>query len=160
MAQKSAENLVKEVENSKTFHLNAFCILGIRFLLEKQSRRNLLACKIESFNKMMFRFGFSRWNGRTIAQKCGVDFFANAENKVIEIEGVWNCFSNCRKGKFKNQINYQEYICCQEYLKIFRTWSKRAIEDNGVKLEVPFLQNQLCCCWWQWTQLSWRKLVN
>jgi DNA ligase (NAD+) len=27
MAQKSAENLVKEVENSKTFHLNAFCML-------------------------------------------------------------------------------------------------------------------------------------
>ncbi|MES2578604.1 MAG: NAD-dependent DNA ligase LigA [Bacteroidota bacterium] len=140
MAQKSAENLVKGVENSKNipFERVLFAI-GIRFVGETVAKKlakhykNIDALRQATLMDLILVDEI----GERIAQSV-IDFFENQENRIIierlksfgvQFEIVEHINPNAT-----NKLSGKTFIVSGVFEKFSRDDLKKAIEDNGGKV--------------------------
>jgi len=140
MAQKSAENLVKGVENSKSIPFESVLFaLGIRFVGETVAKKlakhykNIDALQRATLMDLILVDEI----GERIAQSV-IDFFENDENKIIiermknygvQFEVVEKVNPNATE-KFIGKI----FVVSGVFSTFSRDELKKAIEDNGGKV--------------------------
>ncbi|MSP84253.1 MAG: DNA ligase (NAD(+)) LigA [Flavobacteriaceae bacterium] len=140
MAQKSAENLVKGVENSKTVPFeNVLFALGIRFVGETVAKKlakhykNIDALSKSSFMDLVLVHEI----GERIALSV-IDFFKNQINKEIieqlKVQGVQFEIIEKTNLNATNKLAGKTFVISGIFEKFSRDDLKRAIEDNGGKL--------------------------
>jgi DNA ligase (NAD+) len=140
MAQKSAENLVKGVENSKNIPFeNVLFALGIRFVGETVAKKlakhykNIDALEQASLMDLVLVDEI----GERIAQSV-IDFFENASNRII----IERLKSYGVQFEIKENINPnatiklagKTFVVSGLFSKFSRDDLKKAIEDNGGKV--------------------------
>ncbi|WP_188050441.1 NAD-dependent DNA ligase LigA [Flavobacterium sp. GP15] len=140
MAQKSAENLVKGVQNSKNIPFESVLFaLGIRFVGETVAKK--LAKHYKSIdalrNATLPDLILVDEIGERIA-KSVIEFFDNAENKII-IERLKNYgiqFEIIEKINLNatNKLANKTFVVSGVFEKFSRDDLKKAIEDNGGKV--------------------------
>ena len=140
MAQKSAENLVKGVENSKniTFERVLFA-LGIRFVGETVAKKlakhykNIDALRQATLMDLVLVDEI----GERIAQSV-LDFFENQENKIIikKLAGFGIQFEIIEKinPNATEKLSGKTFVVSGVFEKFSRDDLKKAIEDNGGKV--------------------------
>ena len=140
MAQKSAENLVKGVENSKKIPFeNVLYALGIRFVGETVAKK--LAKHYKNIDALqqatLMDLVLVDEIGERIAQSV-IDFFENKENKIIidrlksygiQFEIIEKLNPNATE-KFLGKI----FVVSGVFTTFSRDELKKAIEDNGGKV--------------------------
>ena len=140
MAQKSAENLVRGVENSKNIPFErVLYALGIRFVGETvakklaQHYKNIDALSIASLMDLVLVDEI----GERIAQSV-VDFFQNKENRIIidrlKRYGVQFEIIETINPNATNKLAGQTFVVSGVFEEFSRDDLKKAIEDNGGKV--------------------------
>jgi DNA ligase (NAD+) len=140
MAQKSAENLVKGVENSKSIPFErVLYALGIRFVGETVAKKLAKHYKsIEALSKAPFMdLVLVDEIGERIAQSV-LDFFENQENRII-IERLKSCgvqFETVEKinPNATDKLSGKTFVVSGVFEQFSRDDLKKAIEDNGGKV--------------------------
>ncbi|MBP4142423.1 NAD-dependent DNA ligase LigA [Flavobacterium sp. P4023] len=140
MAQKSAENLVKGVQNSKNIPFESVLFaLGIRFVGETVAKKLAKHYKsIDALRKATLPdLILVDEIGERIA-KSVIEFFDNAENKII-IERLKNYgiqFEIIEKINLNatNKLANKTFVVSGVFEKFSRDDLKKAIEDNGGKV--------------------------
>jgi DNA ligase (NAD+) len=140
MAQKSAENLVKGVENSKNIPFESVLFaLGIRFVGETVAKK--LAKHYKNIDALqqatLMELVLVDEIGERIAQSV-IDFFANHENKII-IERLKKCgvqFEIIEKinPNATEKFLGKTFVVSGVFSVFSRDELKKAIEDNGGKV--------------------------
>jgi len=140
MAQKSAENLVKGVENSKTIPFESVLFaLGIRFVGETVAKK--LAKHYKSIdalrNASLMDLILVDEIGDRIARSV-IEFFENTENKII-IERLKNYgvqFETVEKinPNATDKLSGKTFVVSGVFSAFSRDDLKKAIEDNGGKV--------------------------
>ena len=140
MAQKSAENLVKGVENSKNIPFErVLYALGIRFVGETVAKKLAKHYKnIDSLAKAtVLDLVLVDEIGERIAQSV-VDFFANEENATIieRLKEYGVAFQIVEKINLNatNKLSGHLFVVSGVFEKFSRDDLKKAIEDNGGKV--------------------------
>ena len=140
MAQKSAENLVKGVENSKAIPFESVLYaLGIRFVGETVAKKLAKHYKsIEALSKATFMdLVLVDEIGERIAQSV-LDFFENQENRIIidrlKIYGVQ--FETVEKinPNATDKLSGKTFVVSGVFEQFSRDDLKKTIEDNGGKV--------------------------
>ncbi len=140
MAQKSAENLVKGVENSKAIPFErVLYALGIRFVGETVAKKLAKHYKsIDALSKAPFMdLVLVDEIGERIAQSV-LDFFENQENRII-IERLKSCgvqFETVEKinPNATDKLSGKTFVVSGVFEQFSRDDLKKAIEDNGGKV--------------------------
>ncbi|MCK8140862.1 NAD-dependent DNA ligase LigA [Flavobacterium sp. I-SCBP12n] len=140
MAQKSAENLVKGVQNSKNIPFESVLFaLGIRFVGET------VAKKLAKYYKSIDALSNATLPDLILVDEIGeriaksvIEFFDNAENKII-IERLKNYgiqFEIIEKINLNatNKLANKTFVVSGVFEKFSRDDLKKAIEDNGGKV--------------------------
>ncbi len=140
MAQKSAENLVKGVENSKNVPFeNVLFALGIRFVGETVAKKLAKHYKnIDALSKATFMdLVLVDEIGERIAQSV-LDFFENPINKEIieqlKIQGVQFEIVEKINPNATVKLTGKTFVVSGVFEKFSRDDLKKAIEDNGGKV--------------------------
>jgi DNA ligase (NAD+) len=140
MAQKSAENLVNGVKNSKTIPFErVLYALGIRFVGETVAKKLAKHYKnIDALAKAsILDLVLVDEIGERIAQSV-VDFFANAENvtAIEKLKGHGLAFEVVEKINLNatNKLVGNTFVVSGVFSKFSRDDLKKAIEDNGGKV--------------------------
>jgi DNA ligase (NAD+) len=140
MAQKSAENLVKGVENSKNVPFeNVLFALGIRFVGETVAKKLAKHYKnIDALSKATFMdLVLVDEIGERIAQSV-LDFFENPINKEIieqlKIQGVQFEIVEKINPNATDKLTGKTFVVSGVFEKFSRDDLKKAIEDNGGKV--------------------------
>ena len=140
MAQKSAENLVKGVENSKKVPFeNVLFALGIRFVGETVAKKLAKHYKnIDALSKATFMdLVLVDEIGERIAQSV-LDFFENSINKEIieqlKAQGVQFEIVEKINPNATNKLSGKTFVVSGVFEKFSRDDLKKAIEDNGGKV--------------------------
>ena len=140
MAQKSAENLVKGVENSKNVPFeNVLFALGIRFVGETVAKKLAKHYKnIDALSKATFMdLVLVDEIGERIAQSV-LDFFENPINKEIieqlKAQGVQFEIVEKINPNATDKLTGKTFVVSGVFEKFSRDDLKKAIEDNGGKL--------------------------
>ena len=140
MAQKSAENLVKGVANSKNIPFESVLFaLGIRFVGETVAKKlakhykNIDALRQATLADLILVDEI----GERIAQSV-IDFFSNQEN-ILSIERLKSCgvqFEIIQKinPNATNKLAGKTFVVSGVFEKFSRDDLKKAIEDNGGKV--------------------------
>ncbi|MFV5689825.1 NAD-dependent DNA ligase LigA [Flavobacterium sp. ZT3R25] len=140
MAQKSAENLVKGVENSKSIPFESVLFaLGIRFVGETVAKKLAKHYKnIDALSQAtLMDLILVDEIGDRIAQSV-IDFFENQENRIIierlrkhgiQFEIVEKINSNAT-----DKLSGKTFVVSGVFEKFSRDDLKKAIEDNGGKV--------------------------
>ncbi|MDI5897750.1 NAD-dependent DNA ligase LigA [Flavobacterium yafengii] len=140
MAQKSAENLVKGVENSKNIPFERVLFaLGIRFVGETVAKK--LAKHYKSIDALrqaiLMDLILVDEIGERIAQSV-LDFFENQENRIIieRLKSFGVQFEIIEKinPNATNKLSGKTFVVSGVFEKFSRDDLKKAIEDNGGKL--------------------------
>ena len=140
MAQKSAENLVKGVENSKNIPFESVLFaLGIRFVGETVAKKlarhykNIDALSQASLMDLILVDEI----GERIAQSV-IEFFSNEENKIIidRLKSYGVQFEIIEKinPNATNKLSGKIFVVSGVFEKFSRDDIKKAIEDNGGKV--------------------------
>ena len=140
MAQKSAENLVKGVENSKNIPFERVLFaLGIRFVGETVAKKlakhykNIAALSLATLTDLILVDEI----GERIA-KSVIDFFENQENKIIikKLAGFGVQFEIIEKlnPNATEKLSGKTFVVSGVFEKFSRDDLKKAIEDNGGKV--------------------------
>ena len=140
MAQKSAENLVKGVENSKNIPFERVLFaLGIRFVGETVAKKlakhykNIDALRQATLMDLVLVDEI----GERIAQSV-LDFFENQENKIIikKLAGFGVQFEIIEKinPNATEKLSGKTFVVSGVFEKFSRDDLKKAIEDNGGKV--------------------------
>ena len=140
MAQKSAENLVKGVENSKNISFESVLFaLGIRFVGETVAKKlarhykNIDALSQASLMDLILVDEI----GERIAQSV-IEFFSNEENKIIidRLKSYGVQFEIIEKinPNATNKLSGKIFVVSGVFEKFSRDDIKKAIEDNGGKV--------------------------
>lgn len=140
MAQKSAENLVKGVENSKSVPFERVLFaLGIRFVGETVAKKlakhykNIDALRQATLMDLVLVDEI----GERIA-KSVIDFFENQENKIIikKLAGFGVQFEIIEKlnPNATEKLSGKTFVVSGVFEKFSRDDLKKAIEDNGGKV--------------------------
>lgn len=140
MAEKSADNLIAGVEQSKTipFERVLFAI-GIRFVGETVAKK--LAKHFKSIavlaNASVEELIFVDEIGERIAQSV-VDFFASEENRAIieklKVHGVSLEISAEKLANQTDKLQGETFVISGVFEQVSRTELKKLIEDNGGKV--------------------------
>ncbi|PWA06176.1 NAD-dependent DNA ligase LigA [Flavobacterium psychrotolerans] len=140
MAQKSAENLVKGVEKSKSIPFeNLLFALGIRFVGETVAKKLAKHYKnIDALSKAtMMDLILVDEIGERIAQSV-IDFFENQENRIIverlKSYGVQFEISEKINPNATDKLSGKTFVVSGVFSKFSRDDLKKAIEDNGGKV--------------------------
>jgi DNA ligase (NAD+) len=140
MAQKSAENLVKGVENSKNVPFeNVLFALGIRFVGETVAKKLAKHYKnIDALSKATFMdLVLVDEIGERIAQSV-LDFFESPINKEIieelKAQGVQFEIVEKINPNATNKLTGKTFVVSGVFEKFSRDDLKKAIEDNGGKV--------------------------
>jgi DNA ligase (NAD+) len=140
MAQKSAENLVKGVENSKNVPFeNVLFALGIRFVGETVAKKLAKHYKnIDALSKASFMdLVLVDEIGERIAQSV-LDFFENPINKEIveqlKVQGVQFEIIEKINPNATDKLTGKTFVVSGVFEKFSRDDLKKAIEDNGGKV--------------------------
>jgi DNA ligase (NAD+) len=140
MAKKSAENLVKGVENSKNVSFeNVLFALGIRFVGETVAKKLAKHYKnIDSLSKATFMdLVLVDEIGERIAQSV-IDFFENPINKEIieqlKAQGLQFEIVEKINPNATNKLAGKTFVVSGVFEKFSRDDLKKAIEDNGGKV--------------------------
>jgi len=140
MAQKSAENLVKGVENSKKVPFeNVLFALGIRFVGETVAKKLAKHYKnIDALSKATFMdLVLVDEIGERIAQSV-LDFFENQINKEIveqlKLQGVQFEIVEKINPNATDKLTGKTFVVSGVFEKFSRDDLKKAIEDNGGKV--------------------------
>ena len=140
MAQKSAENLVKGVENSKNVPFeNVLFALGIRFVGETVAKKLAKHYKnIDALSKATFMdLVLVDEIGERIAQSV-LDFFENPINKEIieqlKAQGVQFEIVEKINPNATDKLTGKTFVVSGVFEKFSRDDLKKAIEDNGGKV--------------------------
>ena len=140
MAQKSAENLVKGVENSKNVPFeNVLFALGIRFVGETVAKKLAKHYKnIDALSKATFMdLVLVDEIGERIAQSV-LDFFENPINKEIieqlKAQGVQFEIVEKINPNATDKLTGKTFVVSGVFEKFSRDDLKNAIEDNGGKV--------------------------
>ncbi|MFV8271106.1 NAD-dependent DNA ligase LigA [Flavobacterium sp. GT2N3] len=140
MAQKSAENLVKGVENSKSVPFERVLFaLGIRFVGETVAKKLAKHYKnIDALSKATLTdLILVDEIGERIAQSV-IDFFENQENKIIikKLAGFGVQFESIEKlnPNATEKLSGKTFVVSGVFEKFSRDDLKKAIEDNGGKV--------------------------
>lgn len=140
MAQKSAENLVKGVENSKNIPFeNVLFALGIRFVGETVAKKLAKHYKnIDALSKATFMdLVLVDEIGERIAQSV-LDFFENQINKEIveqlKVQGVQFEIVEKINPNATDKLTGKTFVVSGVFEKFSRDDLKKAIEDNGGKV--------------------------
>ena len=140
MAQKSAENLVKGVENSKNVPFeNVLFALGIRFVGETVAKKLAKHYKnIDALSKATFMdLVLVDEIGERIAQSV-LDFFENPINREIieqlKVQGVQFEIVEKTNPNATNKLAGKTFVVSGVFEKFSRDDLKSAIEDNGGKV--------------------------
>jgi DNA ligase (NAD+) len=140
MAQKSAENLVKGVENSKNVPFeNVLFALGIRFVGETVAKKLAKHYKnIDALSKATFMdLVLVDEIGERIAQSV-LDFFENPINKEIveqlKVQGVQFEIVEKINPNATDKLTGKTFVVSGVFEKFSRDDLKKAIEDNGGKV--------------------------
>ena len=140
MAQKSAENLVQGVENSKNIPFeNVLFALGIRFVGETVAKKLAKYYKsIDALSKATFMdLVLVDEIGERIAQSV-LDFFDNPINKHIieqlKVQGVQFEIVEKNNPNATNKLGGKTFVISGVFVKFSRDDLKKAIEDNGGKV--------------------------
>jgi DNA ligase (NAD+) len=140
MAQKSAENLVKGVENSKNVPFeNVLFALGIRFVGETVAKKLAKHYKnIDALSKATFMdLVLVDEIGERIAQSV-LDFFENPINREIieqlKVQGVQFEIVEKTNPNATNKLAGKTFVVSGVFEKFSRDDLKNAIEDNGGKV--------------------------
>jgi DNA ligase (NAD+) len=140
MAQKSAENLVKGVEDSKNVPFeNVLFALGIRFVGETVAKKLAKHYKnIDALSKATFMdLVLVDEIGERIAQSV-LDFFENPINKEIieqlKVQGVQFEIVKKTNPNATNKLAGKTFVVSGVFEKFSRDDLKNAIEDNGGKI--------------------------
>ena len=140
MAQKSAENLVKGVANSKNIPFESVLFaLGIRFVGETVAKKlakhykNIDALRQATLADLILVDEI----GERIAQSV-IDFFSNQEN-ILSIERLKSCgvqFEIIQKinPNATDKLSGKTFVVSGVFEKFSRDDLKKAIEDNGGKV--------------------------
>ena len=140
MAQKSAENLVKGVENSKNIPFErVLYAIGIRFVGETVAKK--LAKHYKSIDALsqaaLMDLVLVDEIGDRIAQSV-IDFFENKENKIIieRLKSYGIQFEIIEKvnPNATNKLSGKIFVVSGVFEKYSRDDLKKAIEDNGGKV--------------------------
>ena len=140
MAQKSAENLVKGVENSKNIPFErVLYAIGIRFVGETVAKK--LAKHYKSIDALsqaaLMDLVLVDEIGDRIAQSV-IDFFENKENKIIieRLKSYGIQFEIIEKvnPNATNKLSGKTFVVSGVFEKYSRDDLKKAIEDNGGKV--------------------------
>ena len=140
MAQKSAENLIKGVENSKNIPFESVLFaLGIRFVGETVAKK--LAKHYKSIDALsqasLMDLILVDEIGERIAQSV-IDFFSNEENKIIidRLKNYGVQFEIIEKinPNATNKLSGKIFVVSGVFEKFSRDDIKKAIEDNGGKV--------------------------
>ena len=140
MAQKSAENLVKGVENSKNIPFESVLFaLGIRFVGETVAKK--LAKHYKSIDALsqatLMDLILVDEIGERIAQSV-LDFFENEENRIIieRLKSFGVQFEIVEKinPHATNKLSGKTFVVSGVFEKFSRDDLKKAIEDNGGKI--------------------------
>ncbi len=140
MAQKSAENLVRGVENSKNIPFErVLYALGIRYVGETVAKK--LAKHYKNIDKLsqasLMDLVLVDEIGERIAQSV-IDFFENQENRIL-IERLKNYgvqFETVEKinPNATNKLAGKTFVVSGVFEEFSRDDLKKAIEDNGGKV--------------------------
>ncbi|MFV5699196.1 NAD-dependent DNA ligase LigA [Flavobacterium sp. ZT3R17] len=140
MAQKSAENLVKGVENSKNIPFESVLFaLGIRFVGETVAKKLAKHYKnIEALSQAtLMDLILVDEIGDRIAQSV-IDFFENQENKIIierlKKHGVQFEIIEKINPNSTDKLSGKTFVVSGVFEKFSRDDLKKAIEDNGGKV--------------------------
>ena len=140
MAQKSAENLINGVSNSKNVPFeNVLFALGIRFVGETVAKnlakhyKNIDALSKASFMDLVLVDEI----GDRIAQSV-IDFFENTSNKLIiselKLHGVQFEIIEKINPNATNKLDGKRFVVSGVFEKFSRDDLKNSIEDNGGKV--------------------------
>lgn len=140
MAQKSAENLVNGVENSKKIPFESVLFaLGIRFVGETVAKKLAKHYKnIDALSKAtLMDLVLVDEIGERIAQSV-VDFFENEENKIIigRLKSFGVQFEIIEKVNLNatEKLSGKTFVVSGVFTQFSRDELKKAIEDNGGKV--------------------------
>jgi DNA ligase (NAD+) len=140
MAQKSAENLVKGVENSKSIPFESVLFaLGIRFVGETVAKKLAKHYKnIEALRQAsMMDLVLVDEIGERIA-KSVIEFFDNQENKIIidrlKSYGIQFEIVEIVNPNATDKLSGKTFVVSGVFSKFSRDDLKKAIEDNGGKV--------------------------
>ncbi|MFV5701822.1 NAD-dependent DNA ligase LigA [Flavobacterium sp. XS2P12] len=140
MAQKSAENLVKGVENSKNIPFESVLFaLGIRFVGETVAKKLAKHYKnIDAISQAtLMDLILVDEIGERIAQSV-IDFFENQENRIIierlKKHGVQFEIVEKINPNATNKLSGKTFVVSGVFEKFSRDDLKKAIEDNGGKV--------------------------
>lgn len=140
MAQKSAENLVKGVQNSKNVPFErVLYALGIRFVGETIAKKLAKHYKsIEALSQATFMdLVLVDEIGDKIAQSV-VEFFENQENRqlIIRLKGYGVQFESIEivNPNATNKLSGKTFVVSGVFQQFSRDDLKKAIEDNGGKV--------------------------
>jgi DNA ligase (NAD+) len=140
MAQKSAENLVKGVQNSKNIPFeNVLFALGIRFVGET------VAKKLAKHYKNIDSLCQAKFEDLILVDEIGdriaksvIEFFENQENKIIieRLKNVGIQFEIIEKvnPNATDKLSGKTFVVSGVFEKFSRDDLKKAIEDNGGKV--------------------------
>jgi DNA ligase (NAD+) len=140
MAQKSAENLVKGVENSKNISFERVLFaLGIRYVGETVAKKLAKHYKnIDALSQAtLMNLILVDEIGDRIAQSV-IDFFENKENEIIverlKKHGVQFEIVEKVNPNATNKLSGKSFVVSGIFEKFSRDDLKKAIEDNGGKV--------------------------
>jgi DNA ligase (NAD+) len=140
MAQKSAENLVQGVQNSKNIPFeNVLFALGIRYVGETVAKKLAKHYKnIDAIaNANLLELVMVDEIGDKIAQSV-VEFFDNQENRIIverlKRSGIQLEISEGNSTVISDKLSGQIFVVSGVFEKFSRDDLKKAIEDNGGKV--------------------------
>ena len=140
MAQKSAENLVKGVENSKNIPFERVLFaLGIRFVGETVAKKlakhykNIDTLSKATLTDLILVDEIGERIGKSV-----IDFFENQENKIIikKLAGFGVQFEIIEKlnPNATEKLSGKTFVVSGVFEKFSRDDLKKAIEDNGGKV--------------------------